>query len=300
MKKIFKILGVGEILWDVFPNGKKLGGAPTNFAYHVSALGHEGIIVSRIGNDDYGREIIEQLISLGLATDYIQIDGEKETGIVEVKIDESQQPKYIIKEDVAWDFIQWDSKFDTLLETTDAICFGTLAQRSRTSRNTIINLLEKANKDTVKIYDINLRQSFYNKNIISDSLKLSDIIKLNSEEMEILRELININTKYNEEEVCRFLIDNFDLSLVCLTKGEHGSILIDNKQNSFSSPSFPYELADRVGAGDAFSAAVIIGYLNEEPIDVISTKANKLASWVTSKHGGTPVYDSEIKGIMNI
>lgn len=299
MKKIFKILGVGEILWDVFPNGKKLGGAPTNFAYHVSALGHEGVVVSRIGNDDYGREIIEQLISLGLGTDYLQIDGERETGIVEVHFDSDNQPHYKIKEDVAWDFLQWDTKFDTLIETTDAICFGTLAQRSRVSRNTIITLLERAERDTIKVYDINLRQSFYNKGIIIDSLRLADIIKLNSDEIELVRDMLNINSKYNEEEFCRYLIDSYDLKLVCLTKGEDGSTLIDEK-TSFHSPSFPYQLADRVGAGDAFTAAVIIGYLNEEPIDVISTMANQLASWVTSKHGGTPVYDSKIKGIMNL
>ena len=299
MKKIFKVLGVGEILWDMFPSGKKLGGAPTNFAYHVSALGHEGVIVSRIGNDEYGREIIEQLISLGLATDYVQIDGDKETGVVEVHIDSDNQPNYIIKEDVAWDFIQWDNKFDTLLETTDAICFGTLAQRSRISRNTIITLLEKAKRDTIKIYDINLRQSFYNKGIIADSLKLADIVKLNADEIKIVGDLLNINSKYNEEDLCRYLIDGYDLKLICLTRGEDGSTLIDG-QTSFHSPSFPYKLADRVGAGDAFTAGMIIGYLNEEPIDVINTRANKLASWVTSKHGGTPIYDSEIKGIMNL
>ena len=299
MKKIFKVLGVGEILWDVFPSGKKLGGAPTNFAYHISALGHEGVIVSRIGNDDYGREIVEQLISLSLVTDYLQIDGERETGIVEVSIDSNNQPNYIIKEDVAWDFIQWDSKFDTLLETTDAICFGTLAQRRRVSRNTIITLLEKASKDAVKVCDINLRQSFYSKGIISDSLKIADIIKLNSDEIELIRDMLNISSKYSEEELCRYLIDIYDLKLICITKGEEGSTLIDDN-TSFHSPSFPYKLADRVGAGDAFSAAVIIGYLNEEPIDVISTRANQLASWVTSKQGGTPVYDSEIKGIMNL
>lgn len=286
-------------MWDVFPSGKKLGGAPTNFAYHISALGHEGVVVSRIGNDDYGREIIEQLISLGLVTDYLQIDGDRETGIVDVHIDSGNQPNYTIKEDVAWDFIQWDSKFDALLETTDAICFGTLAQRSRVSRNTIITLLERAERDTIKAYDINLRQSFYNKGIIADSLKLADIIKLNSEEIELVRDLFNINSKYNEEELCRYLIDSYDLKLICLTKGEDGSTLID-EINSFHSPSFPYKLADRVGAGDAFTAAVIVGYLNEEPIDVINTMANKLASWVTSKQGGTPVYDSEIKGIMNL
>ncbi|MCL4386335.1 MAG: carbohydrate kinase [Actinobacteria bacterium] len=299
MKKIFKILGVGEILWDVFPNSKKLGGAPTNFAYHVCALGHEGIIVSRIGNDDYGREIIKQLINLGLITDYVQIDSERETGIVEVRIDEKNQPHYIIKEDVAWDFIQWDSKFDSLLETADAICFGTLAQRSKVSRNTILNLLEKINKNALKVYDINLRQSFYSKNIIIDALKLSDILKLNSEEIEIIRELLNINTKYDEKEICKFLINSFDLDLICLTKGEDGSILI-SEQSSYHSPSYPYKVADRVGAGDAFTAAVIVNYLKSEPIDAISVKANKLASWVTSKNGGTPVYDFEIKEIMNL
>lgn len=299
MKKMFKILGIGEILWDVFPDSKKLGGAPTNFAYHVSALGHEGIIVSRIGNDEYGREIMEQLISLGLDTNYLQIDGTRPTSTVEAFIDKNNEPSYIIKEDVAWDFLQWDSKFDALLETTDAICFGTLAQRSRQSRNTIISFLEKAKKETVKVYDVNLRQSFYNKNIIADSLKLADIIKLNSAEAILMREVLNINPKYSEEDFCRFLLENYGLKLVCLTRGEDGSTLM-NGETIFHAPAFPYSLADRVGAGDAFTAVVIIGYLNGDAIDIISTRANRLASWVTSKYGGAPVYDSEIKSIMNL
>ncbi|MDD5659402.1 MAG: carbohydrate kinase [Actinomycetota bacterium] len=299
MEKKFKVLGMGEILWDVFPDVKKLGGAPTNFTYHISALSHEGIIVSRIGDDEYGREIMEHLTSLGLPTDFIQIDGEKKTGVVEVQIDEKDQPNYIIKEDVAWDYIQWDNKFDLFMENTDAICFGTLAQRNKISRNTIISLLEKMGKNTVKVYDINLRQSFYDKSIINDSLKLTDILKLNSDELEVLRTLFDIGKSYDEKETCKFLIDSYGLDLICLTKGQEGSILID-KQNICQSPSYPYEVADRVGAGDAFTAAVVIHYLKGDPIDVISVKANKLASWVTSKSGGTPVYDFEIKKIMNL
>jgi fructokinase len=299
MKKIFKVIGVGEILWDVFPNGKKLGGAPANFAYHISALGHNGIILSRIGNDNNGKEIIKHLKGLGLATKYIQIDNNKATGVVEVKIDNKNQPNYIIKENVAWDFMQWSEKFNLLIKTTDAICYGTLAQRDEVSKKTIVSLLEKMNKNTVKVYDINLRQSFFSKTIIDDALKLSDILKLNSDEINVLRELLNISIKYNEKDICKFLLDSYNLNLICLTKGEEGSILID-KQNYYHSPSYPYEVADRVGAGDAFAAAAVVNYLKGNPIDAISIQANKLASWVTSKSGGTPVYDSSIREIMNL
>jgi fructokinase len=299
MEEIFKIVGVGEILWDILPNGRKLGGAPANFAYHVSALGHNGIVLSRIGNDDNGKEIINILMKRNLVTNYIQIDKNRLTGIVKVKMDDLNQPNYDIEKGVAWDFINWNKDFDTLLKTSDAVCFGTIAQRNVVSRNTIINFLKEINKSAIKVFDINLRQGFFNKKIIEKSLRLSNILKLNTDELEILRKLFKINIRYGEIDICRFLIDSYNLNLVCLTRGEEGSILVD-KDSYYQSHIYPYKVADRVGAGDAFTAAVIINYLKGYPIDLISIFANKLASWVTSKDGAMPVYDSFIKKIMKL
>jgi fructokinase len=299
MKKVFKIAGIGEILWDILPGGKKLGGAPSNFAYHVSALGHKGVVVSRIGDDAYGKEIIYQLKELNLITNYIQIDKNKPTGVVEVKMDNTGQPDYIIKDCAAWDFIDWSEKFNILLKTVDAVCFGTLAQRNIISRSTILIFLKKINKNAVKVFDINLRQGFYNKQIIEESLKFANILKLNTGELGILSELFTINKKFNEKDKCRFLINNYALDLICLTKGEEGSILID-KNSFFESAAYPYKITDRVGAGDAFTAVMIINYLAGYSIDLISIFANKLASWVTSKDGAMPVYDPLIKKIMKL
>lgn len=299
MEKNFTIAGIGELLWDIFKNEKKIGGAPANFAYHVSALGHNGIIISRIGNDKIGREAIDLLEELNLNTGYIQIDNNKPTGTVVVEMDDNNQPDYIIKEHVAWDFLDWSEKFNDFLISIDAICFGTLAQRNEITRQTILKFLKMANNKAVKILDINLRQNFYNKQIISESLKLADILKLNTGELEVLSKMHQINQKYSEKDLCRFLIDRYGLNLMCLTKGEEGSLII-NENSYHESPAFPYEVVDRVGAGDSFTAAMIIQYLKGSALSDISEYANKLASWVTSKKGGTPVYDSEIKNIMKI
>jgi len=299
MEKKFTIAGIGELLWDIFDNEKKLGGAPANFAYHVSALGHNGIIISRIGNDEPGREAIDFLKELNLTTGYIQVDDNKATGTVVVEMDEDNQPDYIIKENVAWDFLQWSEKFNALLTSVDAVCFGTLAQRNEVARQTILMFLKMANNKALKILDINLRQSFYTGQIIKESLKLADILKLNTDELEALRDILQINKKYSEKDLCRFLIDKYRLNLICLTKGEEGSLIISG-DSYCQSPAFPYEVVDRVGAGDSFTAAMIIQYLKGNTLSEINESANKLASWVTSNKGGMPVYDSVIKKIMNL
>ena len=299
MEKKFVVAGIGELLWDIFKNKKKLGGAPANFAYHVSALGHNGIIISRIGNDELGREVIDFLEKLNLDTGLIQVDNQMPTGIVVVEMDENNQPYYIIKEEVAWDFLEWSEKINDLLASVDAVCFGTLAQRNGAARKTILKFLKMVNNRAVKILDINLRQSFYSGQIIEESLKSADILKLNTGELEVLSSLFQINPKYSEKDLCRFLIDRYSLNLICLTKGEEGSLILND--NSYcESPAFPYEVVDRVGAGDAFTAAMIIQYLKGSTLAEISEYANRLASWVTSNKGGTPVYDSAIKKIMNL
>jgi fructokinase len=299
MGKKFAIAGIGELLWDIFKYEKKLGGAPANFAYHVTALGHDGIIISRIGNDKIGREAVDFLEELNLTTGYIQVDKNKPTGTVVVEIDKDNQPDYIIKEGVAWDFLEWNENFNELTASIDAVCFGTLAQRNRITRQTILKFLRKVNKKAVKILDINLRQNFYNEQLINESLKLADIVKLNIEELGILSNMLEINKKYDEKDLCRFFVDRYKLSLICLTKGEEGS-LITNGSSFSESPSFPYIVADRVGAGDSFTAAMIIQFLKGRMLPEVNEYANKLASWVTSNKGGMPVYDSIIKDLMNI
>jgi fructokinase len=290
MDEKFTIIGLGELLWDIFPYGKKLGGAPANFTYHVSALGHNGIIVSRVGNDELGKEIIEKISDTKLNIGYIQTDKIHPTGTVEVIIDSNNQPDYIIRERVAWDFIEWQHSFSRLLGSAVAICFGSLAQRNDISRKTILEMLKKSRKVTEIVFDINLRQDYYDRNIIEDSLRLATILKLNNLELEVIKGLFGIVDKCSQEKFCHLLLNKYDLKLICLTKGEEGSILV-NKTSTCRGDIFPYKVADRVGAGDAFAAAMIIEFLKGSSLEKISYKANRLASWVTSKEGGMPAYD---------
>jgi len=287
MKRQYVIVGLGEILWDIFPQEKYLGGAPANFAYHISALGHKGIIASRIGKDRLGKEIIDTIATLGLTRKYIQIDPNHRTGTVDVRVDSNGHPKYTITENVAWDFFEFDEKWRILAEKADAVCFGSLAQRSSESRTTIIEFLRHTVKETVWIFDINLRQNFYSPEIITQSLKISSILKLNDEELPILIDLLGYQKKESEEELCRVLIEKYRLDLVCLTKGENGSLLI-NERETVKHPGRKVTVIDTVGAGDAFTAALAIQYLKGMSLKRISEAANKLGSWVASQVGATP------------
>ncbi len=286
-KREYIIVGLGELLWDIFLQGKCLGGAPANFAYHISALGHKGIIASRIGKGTLGKEIIDAIATLGLTREYIQIDLNHPTGTVDVRVDSNGHPKYTIAENVAWDFFEFDEKWKILAEKADAVCFGSLAQRSSESRETIIEFLRHTGKETVRIFDINLRQNFYSPEIITQSLKMSSILKLNDEELPILTDLLGYQKKESEEELCRLLIERYGLDLVCLTKGRNGSLLV-NKRETVKHPGRKVTVIDTVGAGDAFTAALAIQYLKGSSLEGISEAANKLGSWVASQTGATP------------
>lgn len=294
IKGIYTIIGLGEVLWDIFPKKKYLGGAPANFAYYVSMLGHRGIIASRIGKDELGKEILDSLTDLSLTKKYIQIDLNNPTGTVDVKIDIKGQPKFTIKKNVAWDFLEFNEKCKQLAEQADAVCFGSLAQRSLKSANTIMEFLKHTRNDALKVFDINLRQIFFSKEIIIKSLELSSILKLNNKELLILIDLLGYQNKKSEEELCRQLIEIYGLNLVCLTKGEKGSLLINDKE-IVKHPGYKVTVADTVGAGDAFAAALVVKYLEGVPLKKINESANKLASWVASKDGATPLINEYIK-----
>jgi len=287
MEGVYTIVGLGELLWDMFPQGKYLGGAPANFAYHISALGHKGIIASRIGKDTLGKEIIDAIATLDLTREYIQIDSNHPTGTVDVRIDSNGHPKYTITKNVAWDFFEFDGNWKMLAKKTDAVCFGSLAQRSSESRKTIIEFLKYTRKEAVRIFDINLRQNFYSPEIIAESLKLSSIVKLNEEELPILMDLLGYQNKESEEELCRLLMEKYGLDLVSLTKGENGSLLV-NERETVKHPGRRVTVIDTVGAGDAFTAALAIQYLKGASLRGINEAANRLGSWVASQAGATP------------
>lgn len=279
------IVGLGEILWDLLPDGKMLGGAPANFAYHCKQMGADSKVVSAVGDDEQGKEILEKANSLRLATEYIQINTNKDTGRVSVRLDNEGHPTYIIHENVAWDFIEVTEKTADLLRSADAVCFGSLAQRSPVSRKTINTYLRSVPVDCMKVFDINLRQEYYSKELIESSLYNSNILKINDDELEVLSRMFKLGK--TEHQKIEQLISDFDLKLIALTKGESGSSLYTPGEIShFRSPKV--KVVDTVGAGDSFTAALIVGLLNELEINQIHRLASEISAFVCTKKGATP------------
>jgi fructokinase len=286
------IVGIGEILWDMLPGGKKLGGAPANFAYHAGELGCEAYIISSVGNDELGDELIGTLDMLGVSSRYIGIDHKHPTGTVEVQLGEGGIPSYIIHENAAWDYMELSEDYLELAKKMDAICFGSLGQRSERSRNAILKVLSSTGSHCIKIFDINLRQHFYNKEIICDSLGHANVFKLNEDELSVVSNLLGFDG--TDEEVMRKLMSKFSLELVILTRGEKGSIILSGNDIS-KHPGFKVKVADTVGAGDAFAAAVAVGLMRKWDIDMINDFANRVGSCVCTQEGGTPKLSSELK-----
>lgn len=276
------IVGIGEILWDMLPSGKALGGATANFAYHASRLGAEGWVVSAIGEDSLGQEIMDLVRQKKLNT-IIETTG-KPTGTVQVTLDDTGVPTYNITEDVAWDNIPFTDKMKSLAQKADAICFGSLAQRMN-SRTSIMEFIGSAGPETLKIFDINLRQHYFNKNVIEESLRLADILKINDEEIKTAAKLFNLDG--DDIKVCRSLIDNYDLKLVILTKGAEGSEIITSGE-VIPQEAGKSEIVDTVGAGDSFTAAFTVAYLRGKTLREAQKLASDTAAYVCSHKGAMP------------
>jgi fructokinase len=282
----YTLVGLGEILWDLLPEGKQLGGAPANFAYHAQALGGQGVVVSCIGDDDLGREIMGILENLCLELRYIAVDKDHPTGTVSVDLDEKGVPNFTIHTDVAWDFIPSNPDLLELASQADAVCFGSLCQRSDVSRQTVRDFLQATRPDCLRVFDINIRQHYYSKEIVQDMLEISNILKLNDDELPIIAELLGMSG--SQEDILSNLIDQFSLQLVVLTKGDKGSRLYSKDKDSEHPGISVEKIADTVGAGDAFTAAVAFGVLLGKELDEINEHANKVASFVCSQNGATP------------
>jgi len=284
MKK--KVVGLGEVLWDVLPRGACLGGAPTNFAYITTLMGDQGIVASRVGEDSRGLEALRRMEELGLDIDHVQTDGEHPTGIVNVDLDGNGQAQFEIKHPVAWDFLEWTSDWKQLAESADAVCFGSLAQRSERSRTTIRQFLTAVLPGTVKVFDVNLRQSYYSGEILSESMRLADIVKLNDDELPKVMKLMEEPYK-DDLSSARRLSRDCDLKLVCITRGGKGSLLVRGEDAS-EHPGFRVRVADTVGSGDAFTAGLVHEYLHGAPLDLMNEVANLVGAWVASEVGAMP------------
>lgn len=277
------IVGIGELLWDMLPQGKQLGGAPANFAYHVCRLGGNGWAVSAIGRDPLGEELTRQLSGKKLGKLIAEVSAP--TGTVGVTLDERGVPSYDITKNVAWDEIPYTDRLDDLAAQTKAVCFGTLAQRSARSRETISRFISRLSPDALKVFDINLRQDYYSKELIDDSLQVSDILKINDEELETVSALFGLCG--NAVERCRAIIRRWNLQLVILTKGGEGSDVVTLSGVHSIVPE-PIVIADTVGAGDSFTAAFVTAYLGGASIEEAHCLAGKVSSWVCTRPGAMP------------
>jgi fructokinase len=285
-KQNFTVVGLGELLWDLLPAGRQLGGAPANFAYITSLQGDRGVVASRVGSDGLGREALDRLGVLGLSNAQVQIDSHHPTGTVKVQLDGAGQPHYEITEDVAWDFLEWTPQWMVLAQQANAVCFGSLAQRSAASRDTIRTFLRGTRPGTAKIFDVNLRQSFYNAEVLAAAFEIADIVKLNHQELPHVMRLLGLSYDGDVSSAAR-LREVRHLKLVCVTRGENGSVLAD-KSGTHAHPGFAVRVADTIGAGDAFTAGLIHHYLRRASLVEMNEAANRLGAWVATQVGATP------------
>lgn len=272
------VIGMGEALWDVLPEGKKIGGAPANFAYHVSQFGLPSCVVSAVGDDALGKEIIENFVSKGLTHRIETVP--YPTGTVQVEIDQAGVPQYEIKENVAWDNIPYTAMLEQLAERTTAVCFGSLAQRNVVSRTTINRFLDAipAENNPLIVFDVNLRQGFYNKEILCNSMKRCNILKINDEELVTVSRMFGY-PGIDLQDKCWILLGKYNLQMLILTCGINGSYVFTPGNVSFQ-PTPKVEVADTVGAGDSFTAAFIASILKGKSVAEAHARAVQTLSLI--------------------
>ena len=286
------VVGMGEALWDVLPEGKKIGGAPANFAYHVSQFGLPSCVVSAVGDDALGKEIVGNFTSKGLNQLIAEVP--YPTGTVQVEIDQAGVPQYEIKENVAWDNIPYTAHLESLAQRTKAVCFGSLAQRNVVSRNTINRFLDAMpqNEDTLVVFDVNLRQGFYNRDILCNSMKRCNILKINDEELVTVSRMFGY-PGIDLQDKCWILLGKYNLKMLILTCGINGSYVFTPGNVSFQ-PTPRVEVADTVGAGDSFTAAFISSLLKGKSVTEAHSLAVRTSAFVCTANGAMPILPSDL------
>lgn len=286
------VVGMGEALWDVLPEGKKIGGAPANFAYHVSQFGLPSCVVSAVGDDALGKEIVENFTSKGLNQLITEVP--YPTGTVQVEIDPAGVPQYDIKENVAWDNIPYTAHLEALAERTKAVCFGSLAQRNIVSRTTINRFLDAMphDNDNLVVFDVNLRQGFYDKEILCNSMTRCNILKINDEELVTVSRMFGY-PGIDLQDKCWILLGKYNLKMLILTCGINGSYVFTPGNVSFQ-PTPKVEVADTVGAGDSFTAAFIASILKGKPVAEAHACAVQTSAFVCTQKGAMPVLPKEL------
>jgi fructokinase len=289
------IVGLGEVLWDLLPGGRQLGGAPFNFAFHCHQLGHPSVMVSRVGADPAGDDIRAAVRRLGLSDEFLQRDPAHPTGTVRVAVDERGQPAFTITPDVAYDFLAWDAELERLCDRARAVCFGTLAQRHPTARATVQQAVRRVGRRGLVVYDVNLRQHYYDRDVIEASLHASHWAKLNEDELVVLRDLLGLQGA-TDGALLLNLRRRYHLDLAALTRGEHGC-LVQTDAEDVQVPGVAVQVVDTIGAGDSFTAGLLVSVLEGKPIRAAAGFANRLAARVAASAGGTPVIRrAEVEG----
>ena len=287
------VVGMGEALWDMLPEGRKIGGAPANFAYHVSQFGLDSRVVSAVGDDELGNEILANFAEKKLECQIEKVP--YPTGTVQVELDEKGVPRYDIKEGVAWDNIPFTTSLQELAKKTDAVCFGSLAQRNSVSRETINRFIDEMPQEehVLQIFDINLRQHFYSKELIEESIKKCNILKINDEELVIVSQMFGF-ADIDFKEQCKLLLTKYNLKMLILTCGVDGSYVFSPGEMSFlETPKV--KVADTVGAGDSFTGAFVAAILKGLEMKEAHRLAVNVSAFVCTQNGAMPELPAEIK-----
>ena len=286
MKSKKSVVCFGEILWDNLPTGKKPGGAPMNVAYHLHKLGIDSQLISSIGDDQSGVELMDFLKEIGLKTDLVQIDQAHDTSEVQASVNPSNhEVTYEIISPVAWDFISWQPNFETLLKEAQAFVFGTLSARNIASRNTLYQMLEHS---AYRVFDVNLRAPHYSPEVIEALLKKSNLVKLNSSELLLIAQWYN-RACVKEAECVEVLFDRFNIEEVIITKGSHGATYYTSLFR-YDYPAYAVHVADTIGSGDSFLAAFLAMKLGDEPVEITLDYAVAMGAFITSQAGACPQY----------
>jgi fructokinase len=288
------IVGLGEILWDLLPKGRQLGGAPSNFAYHARALGAEATIISRVGRDALGDEALKRLRQLRLPIDLVQLDPTHPTGTASVEVDAGGQPQFVIHENVAWDWLEDSVEARAVVARADAVCFGTLAQRNRTTRNTLRSFVAVAPPESLRLLDVNLRGDYFSASLIRESLALANGLKLSDAELPRIASMLGLAG--NTHELIAQLAADHGLRLVACTRGGHGSLLWRDGEWS-DRAGIPTKVKDTVGAGDSFTAAMTLGHLAGWDLDRVNDCANQVAAFVAGSDGATPPLPDRLRSL---
>ena len=282
----YNVAGFGEVLWDIYPETKTLGGAPSNFAIHSQKLGANSFLISCLGDDSLGKDAKILLNDFGLNTSGIQVNKYFPTGRVVVNLDQMGNPSYKIDEESAWDHIIFDENMRNICKFLDTVCFGTLVQRNSNSKRALKKILDSTPLNCLSVFDVNFRQEFYNKEIIKLSLERADIVKMNQLEFYQIADMVCISQEWKKGALS--LIQEFDLKLVIITLGENGSIMATKNDYIVYTPENNVNVLSTVGAGDAYTASVVLGWLNKKPLNEIVIEATNLPSHVCSFMGAIP------------